>query len=85
MAFTNSYAQKLTSNLRNIQFSSAPHRLDTFRAPFFVPDVTTEFGSLYRRLPFGGKCTLHQQIIKIEMQRLSILIAKAVDRRKNLK
>lgn len=83
-AFTKSHAQELTSNLRDVQFPPAPYQLDTFRAPSLAPDVTTEIGSLYGRPPFGGKCALHRQMIEIEMQRLSVLIAKAADRREDL-
>lgn len=83
--FTKSHAQALTSSVHDVQFPPAPHRLDSFRAPAPLPEVATEIGSLYSRLPFGGKCALHRQLIEVEMQRLSVLIAQAADRREDLK
>lgn len=58
--FVRSNAQKLTSNLHNIQFPPALHCLDSFWALFFTPDVTTKIGSLYDCLPFSGKYLLYQ-------------------------
>lgn len=85
LAFTKGHAQDLSATMRDIQFPPAPHRLDSFRAPPYSADITSEIGSLYGRLPFGGKCVMHRQMVEAEMQRLSILIGKAADRREDLK
>ena len=61
------------------------HHLDSFWAPSFALDVITKIGSFYVCLPFGGKCALYRQMIEIKMQRLSVLIAKTVDHKKDLK
>ena len=84
-SFTKSHNQALTSSVRNVQFLPALYWLDLFCAPASLPEVETKIGFLYSRLPFGGKCALHGQLIKVKMKRLLVPISQTVDCRGDLK
>lgn len=53
--------------------------------PAHSAEIATEFSSLWGRLPFKGKCTLHREMIEVEMQRLNEPIGKAANFHAGLK
>lgn len=85
LTYTKKHTQTLASSLRNFSFPPAPHSLDSFRPLLQSANIVNEIGSLYSRLQFGRKCTMHWQLIEVEMQRLTVLIEQITDQHKELK
>lgn len=68
------YTKTLTSSLRDSLFSPASHHLNSFRLSLKSDYIISQTGSLYSRLPLGGKCSMYRQLIEVKMQRLTVLI-----------
>ena len=75
LSFTQAHAHELAAKVQNSPFPPAPVRLDSFWAPGHTEELSNEIGLLYGRLPIGGKCQLHKQLIAVEIERITFLFA----------
>lgn len=85
LSYTKKHAQDLASALHESLFTLASHRLDTFRPPLQSANIVSQIDMFYSCLSFDKKCAIHCQLIKVEMEHLTVLIGQASNQHEELK
>ena len=73
-------AREVVDLLHNVEFPPRGFKLDRMRAPALDPDVADAVGLRYGRLPMRAKTKFHVDQMKVELERLRLLVSQACRR-----